>query len=100
MHARGRLWAGRPKGASGGEPPMHLSCNAFYIVGPPPGRGRRPGDKPRGSTTARRACLPLLDAGRPVSVDRIVSEIWPDQPLGSVRDSLYVYVSQPGEGRG
>ena len=38
--------------------------------------------------------LLLLDAGRPVPIDRIVSEIWPDQPLGRVRDSLYTYVSQ------
>ena len=38
--------------------------------------------------------LLLLNAGRPVPIDRIVSEIWPDQPVGRVRDSLYTYVSQ------
>ncbi|MEA3511707.1 MAG: BTAD domain-containing putative transcriptional regulator, partial [Actinomycetota bacterium] len=38
--------------------------------------------------------LLLLNAGRPVPIDRIVLEIWPDQPVGRVRDSLYTYVSQ------
>lgn len=38
--------------------------------------------------------LLLLNAGRPVPIDRIVSEIWPDQPVERVRDSLYTYVSQ------
>ena len=38
--------------------------------------------------------LLLLNAAAPVSLDRIVSEICPDQPVESVRDSLYVYVSQ------
>ena len=44
----------------------------------------------------QRAVLALLlvNAGRPVPLDRIVSEIWPDQQLESVRDSLYTYVSQ------
>lgn len=38
--------------------------------------------------------LLLLNAGHPVSIDLIASEIWPDQALGDVRDSLYTYVSQ------
>jgi len=38
--------------------------------------------------------LLLLDAGRPVPIDRIISEIWPDQPVEDHRDSLYTYVSQ------
>lgn len=38
--------------------------------------------------------LLLLNAGRPVPIDRIVSETWPDQPVERVRDSLYTYVSQ------
>jgi predicted ATPase/DNA-binding SARP family transcriptional activator len=38
--------------------------------------------------------LLLLNAGQPVSRDRIVSEIWPDQTVARVRDSLYTYVSQ------
>ena len=38
--------------------------------------------------------LLLLEVGQPVTSARIVSEIWPDQPLESVRDSLYTYVSQ------
>ena len=38
--------------------------------------------------------LLLLNAGRQVPIDRIVSEIWPDQSVEHVRDSLYVYVSQ------
>jgi predicted ATPase/DNA-binding SARP family transcriptional activator len=44
----------------------------------------------------KRAVLALLlvDAGRPVPIDRIVSEIWPEEPVASVRDSLYTYVSQ------
>lgn len=36
----------------------------------------------------------LVNAGRPVPIDRIASEIWPGQPVVSVRDSLYTYVSQ------
>jgi len=44
----------------------------------------------------KRAVLALLliDAGRPVPIDRIVSEIWPEDPVANVRDSLYTYVSQ------
>ena len=38
--------------------------------------------------------LLLLNAGRPVPIDRIASEIWPNQSLEGVRDSLYVYVSR------
>jgi predicted ATPase/DNA-binding SARP family transcriptional activator len=38
--------------------------------------------------------LLLINAGRPVSIDRIVSEIWPEEPVAAVRDSLYTYVSQ------
>jgi predicted ATPase/DNA-binding SARP family transcriptional activator len=44
--------------------------------------------------------LLLLNAGRPISIDRIVSEIWPDQPVERVRDSLYTYVSQLRKGLG
>ncbi len=44
----------------------------------------------------QRAVLALLVAavGRPISIDAIASEIWPDRPLIRVRDSLYTYVSQ------
>lgn len=44
----------------------------------------------------QRAVLALLvaAAGRSMSIDAIASEIWPDQPLDQVRDSLYTYVSQ------
>ncbi len=44
----------------------------------------------------KRAVLALLlvNAGRPVPIGRIVSEIWPEQPVAGVRDSLYTYVSQ------
>ena len=44
----------------------------------------------------KRAVLALLlaNTGRPVPIDRIVSEIWPEEPVASVRDSLYTYVSQ------
>jgi DNA-binding SARP family transcriptional activator len=38
--------------------------------------------------------LLMVDVGRSVPVDRIVSEIWPDDPVETVRDSLYTYVSQ------
>jgi predicted ATPase/DNA-binding SARP family transcriptional activator len=44
----------------------------------------------------QRAVLALLvlNAAVPLSIDRIVSEIWPDQSVEGVRGSLYVYVSQ------
>jgi len=38
--------------------------------------------------------LLIVDAGSAVSIDRIVSEIWPDESVETVRDSLYTYVSQ------
>jgi predicted ATPase/DNA-binding SARP family transcriptional activator len=38
--------------------------------------------------------LLLLNVGRSIPTDRIVSEIWPDQPVERFRDSLYTYVSQ------
>jgi predicted ATPase/DNA-binding SARP family transcriptional activator len=38
--------------------------------------------------------LLLLNAGQPVPIDQIVSEIWPDDTVAHVRDSLYTYVSQ------
>ncbi|MDH3296280.1 MAG: AfsR/SARP family transcriptional regulator, partial [Acidimicrobiia bacterium] len=37
--------------------------------------------------------LLLLDAGRAVVVDRLVTEIWGEEPPGGARDSLYTYVS-------
>jgi len=37
--------------------------------------------------------LLVLDAGKVVSTDRIVTEIWGDQPPDGARDSLYTYVS-------
>ncbi|MEN8040994.1 MAG: BTAD domain-containing putative transcriptional regulator [Actinomycetota bacterium] len=37
--------------------------------------------------------LLLLDAGRIVSADRIVTEIWTEHPPDGARDSLYTYVS-------
>jgi len=37
--------------------------------------------------------LLLLEAGRVVSADRIVTEIWSEQPPDGARDSLYTYVS-------
>lgn len=37
--------------------------------------------------------LLLLDAGRAVPADRLVTEIWGDEPPDGARDSLYTYVS-------
>ena len=37
--------------------------------------------------------LLLLDAGRAVVADRLVTEIWGEEPPGGARDSLYTYVS-------
>jgi predicted ATPase/DNA-binding SARP family transcriptional activator len=37
--------------------------------------------------------LLLLDLGRAVSADRLVTEIWGDEPPAGARDSLYTYVS-------
>jgi predicted ATPase len=37
--------------------------------------------------------LLLLDAGRAVAADRLVTEIWGDEPPDRARDSLYTYVS-------
>jgi len=44
----------------------------------------------------QRSVLALLtvDVGMVVPIDRIVSEIWPDETVVAVRDSLYTYVSQ------
>ena len=35
----------------------------------------------------------LLDPGRPVAADQLVTEIWGDTPPDGARDSLYTYVS-------
>ena len=37
--------------------------------------------------------LLLLDSGRAVAADRLVTEIWGDEPPDGARDSLYTYVS-------
>jgi len=37
--------------------------------------------------------LLLLDAGRVVAADRVVTQIWGEEPPGGARDSLYTYVS-------
>jgi predicted ATPase/DNA-binding SARP family transcriptional activator len=37
--------------------------------------------------------LLLLNVGRPVAADRLVTEIWGDEPPDGARDSLYTYVS-------
>ncbi len=37
--------------------------------------------------------LLLLEAGRAVALDRLVTEIWSDDPPDGARDSLYTYVS-------
>jgi predicted ATPase/DNA-binding SARP family transcriptional activator len=37
--------------------------------------------------------LLLLDVGRAVAADRLVTEIWGDEPPDGARDSLYTYVS-------
>jgi len=38
--------------------------------------------------------LLIVEAGRAVPIDHIVTEIWPDESVETVRDSLYTHVSQ------
>ncbi|MDV3297119.1 MAG: AfsR/SARP family transcriptional regulator, partial [Brachybacterium paraconglomeratum] len=67
----------------------------FHVLGPLDVRGR--GDRPLEITSPKhRALLSLLllEAGRVVSVDRIVDQLWGDRPPASATATLQTYVSQ------
>lgn len=67
----------------------------FHVLGPLDVRGR--GDRPVEITSAKHRALVsllLLEAGRVVSVDRIVDQLWGDRPPATATATLQTYVSQ------
>lgn len=54
-------------------------------------QGRQP---VRGEKVRTTLALLALDAGRLVTSDRLVNELWPDQPIGNARNALQAHITR------